>query len=62
MTSLFLKVALAAVLTAASIVGLIGVSGLIIFADLKPLESRAIMQSQKLPAAPGPLTFSGPNQ
>jgi len=62
MTSLLVKVALAGALTVASVLGLVGISGLIIFADVKPPEASAIMQSQ-IPASPsGALTFAGPNK
>ena len=66
MTSLLIKVALAGALTLASVLGLVGISGLIIFADVKPPEASApmaaVVQSQT-PASPsGALNFAGPNK
>ena len=48
MTSLLLKVALAAALTIASVVGLIAISGSIIFADIKAPEPASVVQDQRL--------------
>jgi hypothetical protein len=63
MTSLLMKVALAAALTLASVLGLVGISGLIIFADLKSPEPAAVVQGQFVPsAAIGSRTFTVPNQ
>jgi hypothetical protein len=61
MTSLLMKVALAAALTVASGVGLIGISGLIIFADVKPGEPTTVVEG-KAAAPRGPLTIMGPNR
>lgn len=61
MTSLLLKVALAAVLTLASGVGLIAISGSIIFADINRPDPAALVQDQISNAAK-PMTFSGPAQ
>ena len=61
MTSLLAKVALAAALTVASALGLVGISGLIIFADVKVPEPAAVAQEQ-LGAVGKPLTITGPNQ
>jgi hypothetical protein len=61
MTSLLMKVALAVALTMGSIVSLVGLSGLIIFADLAPPE-RTVVQTQPLSGAPAPLTIIGPNR
>jgi hypothetical protein len=61
MTSLLAKVALAAALTVASALGLIGISGLIIFADVKVPEPAAVAQ-ERLGGAGQPLTFTGPNR
>ncbi|MCE9523012.1 MAG: hypothetical protein K8S25_11360 [Alphaproteobacteria bacterium] len=64
MTSFLMRMALAGLLTVASVLGLVGISGLIIFADVQRPQPAAIVQSQ----SPGPsvdsgaLTFSGPNQ
>jgi len=61
MTSLIAKVALAAALTVATIVGLIGISGSIIFADVRAPERAAVSQQQDLATgASKPLTFIGP--
>lgn len=62
MASLLLKVALAAALTVASVLGLIGISGLIIFADVKTPEPSALVQDQVRSNGAKPLTFSGPAQ
>ena len=61
MTSLLMKVALAAALTTGSIFGLVGISGLIIFADIAPPEPTTIVERQPL-SVPGPLTIVGPNR
>jgi hypothetical protein len=60
MTSLLLKVALAAGLTIASVVGLIAISGSIIFADLKTDPASIVQDSASGPAQP-PI-FSGPSR
>ena len=65
MTSLLMKVALAAALTLASVAGLVGISGLIIFADVGQPEPSAIVQTA--PTAPTAsaataLKVMGPNQ
>jgi hypothetical protein len=56
---LLAKVALAAVLTVASAAGLMGLSGLIIFADLKTPTPASVVDAK----APGsqPLAITGPN-
>jgi hypothetical protein len=60
MTSVLAKVALAAVLTLASAVGLVGLSGLIIFADIKAPEPASIVDNPN--AGSGrPLAITGPN-
>ncbi len=48
MTTLIAKFILAAALAVASGVGLIGLSGLIIFADLKAPEPASMLQTQPL--------------
>ena len=60
MTSLLAKVALAAILTAASAFGLVGLSGLIIFADLKAPTAASVAGSTN-PGSVKPLTITGPN-
>ena len=63
MTSLFLKVALAGALTVASVLGLVGISGLIIFADVKaPQQPAELVEKQAPTASTGTQTFSGPNR
>lgn len=63
MTSLLAKVAVAAALTVATIAGLIGISGSIIFADVRAPERASIVQEQNLGGgASKPLTFNGPRQ
>jgi hypothetical protein len=57
MTSLIAKFALAAALAIASGVGIIGVSGLIIFADLKAPQPASVLQTQ--PLSSGNLPFTG---
>jgi len=62
MTSLLLKVALAAALTVGSVLGLVGISGFIIFADLAP-EPASLAQGQSLSgSASAPLSIVGPHQ
>jgi hypothetical protein len=60
MTSVLAKVALAAALTVASVVGLVGLSGLIIFADLKQHEPASVVDRGAAGAAQT-LTITGPN-
>lgn len=62
MTSLFLKVALAGALTVASVLGLAGISGLIIFADVKTPEPVAVVEKATPSGSAGTQTFSGPNR
>ena len=62
MTSLFVKVALAGALTVASVLGLVGISGLIIFADVKTPQPAALVEKQAPLAPTGALSFSGPNR
>lgn len=57
MTSLIAKFALAAALAVASGVGLIGLSGLIIFADIKAPQPASVLQTQ--PLSSGALPFTG---
>lgn len=61
MTSVIVKVALATVLTLASLAGLFGLSGMIIFADVKAPQPSSIVENA---AARGgePLTIIGPNR
>ncbi|NOT38875.1 MAG: hypothetical protein HOP13_00110 [Alphaproteobacteria bacterium] len=59
MTSLIAKFVLAAALALASGVGLIGVSGLIIFADLKAPQPASVLQTQPLSSGTQPLPFTG---
>jgi len=59
MTSLIAKFALAATLALASGAGLIGLSGLIIFADLKAPQPASMLQSQPLSSGAQPLPFTG---
>lgn len=58
MTSVIAKFALAACLAIASGVGLIGLSGLIIFADLPRPQS--VLTTQPLSSGTQPLPFTGP--
>ena len=60
MTSVLAKVALVAVLTMASALGLVGLSGFIIFADLKAPEPAAVVDNPNLGSG-RPLTITGPN-
>lgn len=60
MTSVLAKVALAAALTVASIVGLVGLSGMIIFADLKTPEPASVVDNGSGGAGQS-LTITGPN-
>ena len=62
MTSLFVKVALAGALTVASVLGLVGISGLIIFADVKAPDPVAVVEKAAPTASTGAQTFSGPNR
>ena len=63
MTSLIAKVALAATLTVATVVGLVGLSGFIIFADLKTPQPANLVQERLNNAGGGgnPVAFTGPN-
>lgn len=61
MTSLFAKVALALALTVATVVGLVGISGLIIFADVDRPDPSSIVREQTLIGTPSQ-TFVGPNR
>jgi DNA/RNA endonuclease YhcR with UshA esterase domain len=61
MTSVLAKVALAAALTVASIVGLVGLSGMIIFADLKTPEPASVVDNGSSGGAGQSLTITGPN-
>jgi hypothetical protein len=60
MATLFAKVALAAVLTVASAAGLMGLSGLIIFADLKTPTPASVVDTKATGSQP--LTITGPNR
>jgi hypothetical protein len=61
MTSVLAKLALAAALTAAS-VGLVGLSGMIIFADLKQPEPASVVTNDATGGSTGrTLTITGPN-
>jgi hypothetical protein len=60
MTSLIAKFVLAAALAVASGAGLIGLSGMIIFADLKaPQPTASMLQTQPLSSGTQPLSFTG---
>jgi hypothetical protein len=59
MTSLIAKFALIAALTVASGIGLIGLSGLIIFADLKAPSPPSVLSTQPLSSGAQPLPFTG---
>jgi hypothetical protein len=59
MTSLIAKFALAVSLAVASGLGLIGVSGLIIFADL-PTKPNTVLPTQPLSSGTPSLPFTGP--
>lgn len=62
MTSVLAKVALAAALTVASVVGLVGLSGMIIFADLKQPEPASVLGSGNIGAdATKSVTINGRN-
>jgi hypothetical protein len=61
MTSVLAKVALAAALTVASVVGLVGLSGLIIFADLKQAEPASVVGNGSVGGSGQTLTITGPN-
>ncbi len=62
MTSVLAKVALAAALTVASVVGLVGLSGMIIFADLKqPAPASVVTNGASGGGAGQTLTITGPN-
>lgn len=61
MTSLLAKVALAIALTVATIAGLIGISGSIIFADVRaPERVQAAPENNASTGAPQPLSVMGP--
>jgi hypothetical protein len=59
MTTLIAKFILAAALAVASGVGLIGLSGLIIFADLKAPQPASMLQTQPLSSGTQSLPFTG---
>jgi hypothetical protein len=59
MISLIAKFVLAAALTVASAAGLIGLSGLIIFADLKAPSPASVLQPQAVSSGTQPLPFTG---
>lgn len=61
MTSLFAKVALALALTVGTVIALVGISGLIIFADVDRPDPSSIAREQTLIGAPSQ-TFAGPNR
>lgn len=61
MTSVLAKVALAAALTVASVVGLIGLSGMIIFADLKQPEPASVLGGGNIGAGAKSVTINGSN-
>jgi hypothetical protein len=56
MTSLIAKFVLAAALAVASGIGLIGLSGMIIFADLKAPQPASVLQTQPLSSGTQPFT------
>ena len=59
MTSIIAKFVLAAALAVASGAGLIGLSGLIIFADLKAPQPPSVLQTQPLSSGTQSLPFTG---
>jgi hypothetical protein len=59
MTSLIAKFVLAVALTVASGLGFIGLSGLIIFADLKTPQPASVLQTQPLSSGAQSLPFTG---
>jgi hypothetical protein len=61
MTSLIVKFALVIALAMASGAGLIGLSGMIIFADVKAPQPASVVQTQPLSSGSGSqsLTFTG---
>jgi hypothetical protein len=61
MTSLLMKVALAAVLTIVSGLGLIAVSGSIIFADIDRPDPAALVQDA-VSSGTKPMSFTGPTR
>jgi hypothetical protein len=62
MTSVLAKVALAAGLTVASVVGLVGLSGMIIFADLKRPDPASVVTNGAAGGGAGQTsTITGPN-
>ena len=61
MTSVFAKAALATTLAAVSALGLIGLSGMIIFADLKAPQP-ATLASDALTGSSTPATLTGPGR
>ena len=61
MTSAFAKVALATALTVVSAFALIGLSGMIIFADLKAPQP-ATLASDALTGSSTPATLTGPGR
>lgn len=60
MTSVLLKVALATALTVATIAGLIGISGSIIFADVRAPERAVTTDENASTGAPQPLGVMAP--
>ena len=61
MTSVLAKVALAAGLTVAAVVGLVGLSGMIIFADLKQPQPASLTNGATGAGSGQTLTLTGPN-
>jgi hypothetical protein len=59
MTTLIVKFALAAALALASGAGLIGLSGMIIFADLQTPRAPTVLQAQPLSSSAQTLPFTG---
>ena len=59
MTTLIVKFALAAALALASGAGLIGLSGMIIFADLQAPKAPSVLQTQPLSSGVQSLPFTG---
>ena len=60
MTSVLLKVALATALTVATIAGLVGISGSIIFADLRAPDRAVTTEDNVSTGAAKPLGVMGP--
>ena len=61
MSSVLAKVALAAGLTVASVVGLVGLSGMIIFADLTRPDPASVVTSGAVSGSGQTSTITGPN-